>query len=43
MISLGDGYFYFSHDRKTEDGYGTTVKLHKYHEIIGMDEENHIG
>ena len=34
MISLGEGYFYFSHDRKTEEGYGTTVMLHDYRELI---------
>ena len=31
IISLGDGYYYFSHDRKVpEEGYGTTVKLYRY-------------
>ncbi|MBE7057413.1 MAG: hypothetical protein E7388_08255 [Ruminococcaceae bacterium] len=30
MISLGDGYFYFSRDFKNEKGYGTNVQLYKY-------------
>lgn len=30
MISLGDGYFYFSQNYKNENGYGTNVKLYQY-------------
>ena len=31
MISLGDGYFYFSKDYKNEDGTrGTTVGLYEF-------------
>ena len=30
MITLNDGYFYFSEDFKKEDGFGTEVKLYKF-------------
>lgn len=30
MISLGDGYFYFSRDYRKEDFYGTNIQLYKY-------------
>ena len=30
IISLGDGYFYFSQNYKNENGYGTNVKLYQY-------------
>ena len=37
IIALGDGYYYFSHDKKSgEEGYGTTVKLYRYHSQNGF-------
>lgn len=30
MISLGDGYFYFSRDYRKDDYYGTNIQLYKY-------------
>ena len=30
MISLGDGYFYFSQDFREEDGWGTEVVLYRF-------------
>lgn len=36
IISLGDGYFYFSEDFKCENGYGTEVKLYRFDEKDGF-------
>lgn len=30
MISLGDGLFYFSEDYRTENGFGTVVRLYRF-------------
>lgn len=38
MISLGDGYFYFSQEYKDENGYGTHIKLYKYDKENGFSE-----
>ena len=38
IISLGDGYFYFSQNYKNENGYGTNVKLYQYDVNKGFQE-----
>lgn len=38
IISLGDGYFYFSQNYKNENGYGTNVKLYQYEVNKGFHE-----
>jgi hypothetical protein len=38
IISLGDGYFYFSQNYKNENGYGTYIKLYKFDEVQGFIE-----
>lgn len=35
MISLGDGYFYFSQDFREEDGWGTEVVLYRFDKESG--------
>ena len=30
MASLGDGYFYFSHNYNSEQGQGSTIRMYRY-------------
>ena len=30
MVSLGDGYFYFSHNYNSEQGQGSTIRMYRY-------------
>ena len=39
MISLGDGYFYFSRDFRNEDGWGTQVVLYRFDKEQGSFQE----
>ena len=36
IISLGDGYFYFSQNYKNDNGYGSYIKLYKFDEVQGF-------
>ena len=38
IISLGDGYFYFSQNYKSEKGYGTNIKIYQYNKKDGFQE-----